>query len=264
MKLRGLVEPELDALAGSLPAEDALRADLGERGQVVEDLLLRYLRHNSLDSERAAAQFRSFVQWRSAVRTGCVPASVMRGAAGGCPVVLIPELGNGRTTLLFTSARHYVKRECIASAHDKAVVRVFESLLYARDGARATAALAIVDFEGVSLSQVDLPAMKRDVQVFMSYYPETFHRLLFVAYPSFIHSFWQMVRRLLDERTRERIVWCESRGDVTKELCKYFTKSQVPTWLGGESSKYSVDVLSGVQDAKALQEELTSKYTCTS
>ncbi len=259
--LKGKLDTDIESLAASIPGDPYAQVLLG-RGTQLDESLARYLRYNSHDVEKAERQVRAFVRWREQNRVGSLKPQVMRGLPAGLPVRVLNSIGKGRTRLLFTSARHYVKKALVSDAHEKGVARIFDELLYyaADDGLPARAAVVVVDFEGVTLSMVDLTTMKRDIQLFLAYYPETFHKFLFVAYPKIILTFWNLVRPLLDERTLNTIEWCEHRAAVTDKLGAWFSIDQIPNWLGG-TLDVPLDLLCGVPDAKAAEEELKSKFS---
>lgn len=258
--LRQRIDPDIRQLAASIPG-DVYADVLLRKDKRLDDSLTRYLRYNSHDIDKAERQVRSFIDWRKQNRIGNLKPEIMRGLPAGLPIRILHSLGKGRMRLFFTSARHYVKKALVTEVHEKSVARIFDELLYypTDDGEPARGGVVVVDFEGVTLSMVDLGTMKRDIQLFMSYYPESFQKFLFVAYPKIILHFWNFIKPLLDQRTLNTIEWCSDRGAVTSKLCSWFSIDQIPTWLGG-SLDVPLDLLCGVPDEREAEDDLKRKY----
>ncbi len=72
---------------------------------------------------------------------------------------------------------------------------------------------------------------------------------------------WKLIKPLLDVRTVERVEWCETPQDVTKELEKWFSRDQIPKWLGGHCEKTKPDLLIG---ASVDEKELTKMFAPSS
>lgn len=268
-QLRAKVATEyLDEYAPKLSPNDPVLSVLKRRdAALAEDydgILLRFLRYNSRDLEKTAGQFRKFLHWRAEKHVYNYTDDDLLGRAAGLPIYIHPEVGTasddanvGSCGLIFTSARHYVKKEVVSDAHEVGVIRVFEKLFF---DLKATSAVTIVDFSGVTISQCDIYRMKTDIAIFLNYYPETFRKFLFINYPKFIHGFWKIIKPILDERTSERVEWCETDHHLPKTLAKYFDPAQIPSWLGGRNTDAPLDILCGIDDAQEVEAEMTQKF----
>lgn len=258
--LHSVLASERSALADTLVAGDGLGDALRNGGVLLDDALLRLLRHNDCDPAAAAKQLRATVEWRAKTNVGAIPADAMRGVPAGCPIAIIPSaVGRHRVTLAYGSSRHFNRRAVNSAAHATAVARTFDALLYAADGARASAAVAVLDFDGLTISNVDLVTTRSDVIIFLQHYPEAFVRILFVSSPRFIYHFYKLITPLLNERTIERIVWCDTPQHVTTELDKWFSRDQIPVWLGGNERKTPLDLACGNGESD-LEQKLIERY----
>lgn len=66
-----------------------------------------------------------------------------------------------------------------------------------------------------------------------------------------------MISPLLDARTKERIIWCDTYTVVNTELGRLFDRQQLPVWLGGACDKTKPVLLTG----QTLDEkELVNRY----
>lgn len=73
------------------------------------------------------------------------------------------------------------------------------------------------------------------------------------------HAVWKVIRPLLDARTVNRVQWCEDSGSLLSTLDKWFTRDQIPDWLGGESTATKPDFLCGASsDPDILRERFAS------
>lgn len=153
-----------------------------------DEMVLRVLRYQCLDVAKAAQQVRSILQWRKKADVGTIGPEHLHGRGAGLPAVLLPGLGEGKRMLMYAAAEHYVKKLVVAERQEKAIIRLFEHVLYAPDGANASSAVVIVDFMDMSFSDVDLAAMKRGISIFLRYYPETFSTILLFNYPRFVYG----------------------------------------------------------------------------
>lgn len=186
-ELQTAIANERTALASSLGDTDGLGVALRDGDRVLEDALLRLLRYNGCAVTRAHAQLKATVAWRVRSSISKIPAHAMRGRAAGIPIAVVPVQGRHRVTLSYTGARHYCRRDVDSKKHARAVARLFDELLYVSDGALSTGTVGVVDFDALSLSNVDIVTTRADVALFLGHYPEAFARLLFVSYPRFVY-----------------------------------------------------------------------------
>jgi len=235
-------------------------SDDSSHAEDFDGLLLRFLRYNSRDINKASDQFRKFLHWRAEKHVYNYTDDDLRGKSAGLPIHIHDVTGtvSGDTCgLIFTSAKHYVKKEVDSDTHERGVIRVFEKLFF---DLKASSAITIVDFSGVTISQCDIQRMKIDIIIFLNYYPETFRKFLFINYPKFIYGFWKIIKPILDERTSERVEWCETHDALPKTLEKYFAKEQIPAWLGGSNTESKLEILCGIKNPDEFQQELCDKF----
>lgn len=248
-----------------LSPNDPVLSVLKRRDTLTDDfdgMLLRFLRYNSRDVSKAADQFRKFLLWRVENHVYNYTDDDLRGKQAGLPIYIHPTVGtksDDDCALIFTSARHYAKKEVVSDIHETGVIRVFEKIFF---DLNANSAITIVDFSGVTISQCDIQRMKNDIILFLNYYPETFRKFLFINYPRFIHAFWKIIKPILDDRTSDRVAWCETHADLPKTLETYFTRDEIPAWLGGTNTAAKLDIYCGLgtDDPATFQQELTTKF----
>lgn len=256
--LRAKLEPDMNSFADALGSADILSGIIRSRGAALETTLLRMLRYQNRNVRQAEAQFRAFISWRESKRIGSIPYSIVREVSAGCPYSHTRIRGEDDTTLVFSSTRHYNKRTTDAGVHEKATIKAFDEMLYSF---QARSVVAVMEFEGSTIANVDLATRRRDVNLFFSYYPEMFEKFIVMGAPRYVISTWNCILKpLFNERTVKKVKWCTERSQVTKELETWFEKDQIPTWLGGDNADIPLELFYPIPDPEAYQEELTQLY----
>lgn len=228
---------ELSARFSSALASSDLGADDAWRhltARQTDELCLRFLRLHNLQVDKADAQIRRVVAWRAAQQPATWRLKDVQGRHVGIPLAVLDARGLDDELLIYAPVQWYVRSAVDHAAQETGVKALFEQLVYARDGRQARCGIMIVDFEALSYRNVDLVATKNGIGIFINYYPEVMKRILFVNFPKFMKGVWKMIVPLLDTRTVNRVQWHSSDETIRSELDKYFAKSQLPTWLGGD------------------------------
>lgn len=112
----------------------------------------------------------------------------MTGAAAGIPVLRLEGRGRDGEVLLYSPARFYIKADVDHAAQEVAVKTLFENMMYMKNGPLALSSVMVLDFEAMSLRNVDLIATKNGIRVFADYYPELFKKILVINYPRWLHG----------------------------------------------------------------------------
>lgn len=192
--------------AASLPSSDPWSSLNASQNSVLRDeILLRFLRFNSLQIDRTAKQLRSVLAWRAKSKISEQPVTVIRGMAAGIPVCIMDAVGRVGQRLFFASAEKYVKQDVDRRIQEIAVAKMFEHMLYDVDGPQVTGVDVVVDFMGFSTKNIDIFGLKTGVSTYLNYYPDIFHRIFLINYPKFLYGgkFHYMLNAALSYHTPE-------------------------------------------------------------
>ena len=195
--------------------------------------LLRLLRYNSLNVEKAEKQLESIFQWRASNRIAEVSEEAIHGPKVGIPVVKVGNVTENGSALIFSSAEGYCKKAVDHALQEVGVAKMFDQILYGQGEKRVKYCTVLIDFTNFSMKNIDLYGMKSGITTYLSYYPDIFDKIILIHYPKFIYGFWKAIAPLLDARTRNRVIWLSNVEEVKEELLTVFQISEIPEWLGG-------------------------------
>lgn len=91
-------------------------------------------------------------------------------------------------TLFFGVAGSYDKRSVDRDVQKVAIDKMFDYILYDRDGPMASRCTVVVDFTDFGLSNVDLVGVKLGIVTYLSYFPDIFNCVLLVNYPRLLYG----------------------------------------------------------------------------
>lgn len=151
-------------------------------------LFLRFLRYQTLNVDKAAAHIERVARWRAEERPWTLPASAMCGPRAGLPMLELGIRGMDAEILMYGLAKHYVKAEVDHAAQQEAIKVMFEQLFYVPTGSLGRSGVLIVDFNELSMRNVDLVATKNGIRIFLNYYPEMFKKIMLINYPKWIYG----------------------------------------------------------------------------
>lgn len=179
----------LTASSANLPTCDVW-AHLTEsaNAQLRDEVLLRFLRYNGLNVERAEGQLRQTVDWRRSSGIATVGVTRMHGHTVGLPILTLGEPRSSGDMLFFSLAEAYVRRVVDHTQQQLGVAKMFDFLLYDTPGPHVRRASVVVDFTNLSMRNVDLAGLRAGIIIYMSYFPDVFHQILFINYPKFIYG----------------------------------------------------------------------------
>jgi hypothetical protein len=90
----------------------------------------------------------------------------------------------------------------------------------------------VIDFEGFAMANNDLPFCREAIAILQNYYPERLGRVLLVAPPFIFRAIWAIIKPLLQEATRNKILFLGS----NEELKQYIDPDAIPEHYGGTST----------------------------
>lgn len=151
-------------------------------------LALRFLRFHLLQEAAALEHARRVAAWRAADRPWERPLKAMSGPAAGLPVLPLHPPGRNGDVLVYSPARAYVRAQVNHAAQEEAVKTFFESLFYAQGAQKSLSAVVVLDFHGMSMSNVDLVGTKNGIRIFADFYPDVFSKVLVVNYARWLHG----------------------------------------------------------------------------
>lgn len=190
-KLRGEVGGLFEARWDKLSSVDGWQAfrEGGTAGSSeLDEMLLRVLRYNLLNVARASVQVGRTLEWRCVDRVCAKSLDVLDGASVGLPTAPVRFCKRGRELLVVCISEAYVRRDVDHQKQSVGIAKIFDHLFYDRDGPLAKKVTAVVDFTNMSTKNVDLVGMRNGINVYMSHFPEIFHRVFLLNYPRFIHG----------------------------------------------------------------------------
>lgn len=72
------------------------------------------------------------------------------------------------------------------------------------------------------------------------------------------NTVWRAIKPLLDERTASRVIFLQDAEALQQELLGSFSKTELPSWLGGHGSEEDVTLLNGTRvDTAAVRRQLS-------
>lgn len=209
------------------------------------EILLRFLRYNSLSIDKARNQMLETMKWRAITNVGSLPNDVMYGKQAGIPLVQLTEPTEQGSVLFFSAGEAYSRRDVDYSKQETGAAKMFDFILYDDNGPRARDCSIIVDFSNLCMNNIDVYATKTGVLLYLKYFPDIFQKIMLVNYPKLIYGVWRTIQPLLDVRTKSRVMWLENGEELRQKLGESFDMEQIPDWLGGKRQMDEVTLYNG-------------------
>lgn len=187
--LRSTSTTMIEVAARTLPEIDGWRCLNDEDFATLRDeILLRFLRYNALSVEKSQEQFGKTLQWRSQGSVSTLPLEVMRGCDAGLPLCILYGPTESGDMLFFSLAEAYIRKEIDHAKQAVAIGKMFDHLLYDKDGPRGKRGSIVIDFTNMSVKNVDLIGLRAGIMIYLNYFPDLFYKILFINYPKFIYG----------------------------------------------------------------------------
>lgn len=187
--LKAAAIPILQNAPKALPEKDPWTGMQEQEMQTLRDeMLLRFLRFNTLNVEKSLQQMRNALAWRAKSRIAELGTDAFHGMEAGIPVARIGDVTADGDGLFYAPAECYDKKRVDHKAQEVGIARMFEHMLYSGDGPKLRRGTVVVDFEGFSVRNVDLAGLRAGVTVYTSYYPDVFQKVLLINYPKFLYG----------------------------------------------------------------------------
>lgn len=241
--LRHACEGCINELCDKLPECDEWRHLAEESHHTLRDeILLRFLRYNVLNVEKARVQMEEALKWRRTSMVASLSEDVIRGFEVGIPIAQLTDKNKDGEVLYVCISEGYMKQRV---DHEKQKVgggKMFDLILYDVKGPRADRGSIVIDFSNIGVSHIDLTALKNGVVLYLNYFPEVFNKIMFINYPRIIYGVWKAIAPLLDQRTRSRVVWLESGDQMREILSTSYDLNDLPTWMGGKKDDGDINL----------------------
>ncbi len=98
--------------------------------------------------------------------------------------------------------------------------------------------ICIIDLQGFSRANFDMPTIKAIVKDTDIYYPELLSTVIMVNVPGFFKFFWTLIAQVLDPRTVKKYVFL-GKNDLG-ELKNFMHDSDIPESLGGSGQEWAL------------------------
>ncbi|XP_074596210.1 motile sperm domain-containing protein 2-like [Brevipalpus obovatus] len=89
--------------------------------------------------------------------------------------------------------------------------------------------VSVIDFRGMSISNVDLEIMRIIISTIMNHFPLFIQKIYVVNLPSFLKMISTMLINIIPSRSRSNITFISQ-----NELIKYIDEDKIPDFLGGK------------------------------
>lgn len=188
-QLKHSAVPLLQSPRSPLPIEDPWSSFSQEDNHTLRDeMLLRFLRYNALNPNKALKQLENVLDWRAKSQIGTTVPDVMHGLPAGVPIVQLTDATEQGDALFFAAAEQYQKKAVDHKIQQVAVARLFEHMLYEKTGPRLKRGCVVVDFTGFGVRHVDMHGLHAGVVTYLSYYPDVFAKILLLNYPKLLYG----------------------------------------------------------------------------
>lgn len=153
-----------------------------------DEMLLRVLRYNSLDVEKAGIQIRRTLEWRASMELCAKSTDVMMEPSAGLSVVPICVGKRPGDILMFSPARAYIRRNIDYEKQRIGIAKMFDHIVYDETGPQACRVTVVVDFSDMCVKNVDIFGLRNGINIYLNHFPDLFDRVLLLNYPKFIHG----------------------------------------------------------------------------
>ncbi|KAL6450024.1 CSR1 Phosphatidylinositol transfer protein CSR1 [Candida maltosa Xu316] len=202
------------------------------RNDLVDNLILRFVRARKWDTERAIEMMAKSLQWRSTE----FPADIW--AMEGDAPSYIDGTNKGRDKnnnpiFMFQAKKHLTADSPLEQNQRYAVVTIEWVRLFLREVSESVDTCTIVfDLTGFSLKNADYSTIKFLAEVFEAHYPETLGFILIHNAPWIFSTVWNIIKNWLDPVVASKIHFTKD----AKELSKFIDPNLIPDYLGGEDT----------------------------
>lgn len=216
------------------------------RNDLIDNLLLRFVRARKWDSERAIEMMSKSLHWRSTdfpadiwAMEGDAP-SYLNGINKGFVHNFTTEKSwikgrdkNNNPIFMFQAKKHFTADSPLEQNQRYAIVTIEWVRLFLREVSESVDTCTIVfDLTGFSLKNADYSTIKFLADVFEAHYPETLGFILIHNAPWIFSTVWNIIKGWLDPVVASKIHFTKD----AKELSKFIDPTLIPDYLGGEDT----------------------------
>ncbi|RCK66642.1 Phosphatidylinositol transfer protein CSR1 [Candida viswanathii] len=216
------------------------------RNDLIDNLLLRFIRARKWDSEKAIEMMFKSLQWRSTefpadiwAMEGDAP-SYLNGTNKGFVHNFTTEKSwikgrdkNNNPIFMFQAKKHFTADAPLEQNQRYAIVTIEWVRLFLREVSESVDTCTIVfDLTGFSLKNADYSTIKFLADVFEAHYPETLGFILIHNAPWIFSTVWNIIKGWLDPVVASKIHFTKD----AKELSKFIDPTLIPDYLGGEDT----------------------------
>jgi hypothetical protein len=204
--------------------------------------LLRFLRARGLNVKLAAEMYINYQNWYSKYRPYECDEKIFKEQLDRGKIYIITMNGE-HPILYFLPREHDPDRD-----NYKQVVRfccyIYELALKHLPNSGTVEFISFVNCNGIGFKNVDRKLIKNGITIYQDYFPERLHTCYVYGLPNSFSSLWSMIEKLLDERTRGKVVLLKK--SQHKEVFNKYPKELLPVELGGTNEtieEYSKNIL---------------------
>jgi len=196
--------------------------------------LLRFLRARNLDIKDSREMYDNYLKWRSP-SSKQPPCTITHADAEEqlsynrfFLVTMMGDVQKDKVPLVYIVCRnHFPKYSTKKTIH----FGVFLADILVKITSAAVQVDCIIDMNDIAMKNVDIKFIKKGIAVYQDYFPERLRRAYVVGLPPAFHWVWEIVEKLLDERTKQRLLVLKE--NELGRLVKDFSPDLVPEELGG-------------------------------
>ncbi|XP_023748445.1 CRAL-TRIO domain-containing protein YKL091C [Lactuca sativa] len=193
----------------------------------------RFLRARDMDIEKASAMFLKFVKWRKTfVPNGSISVSEIQNELAQNKMFMQGTDKSGRLITVVFGGRHYQNKTGGLEEFKRFVTFILERIT-SRMPAGQEKFVAIADVKGWGYSNSDIRGYLASLSILQDYYPERLGKMFVVHAPSIFMTAWKMIYPFIDEKTKKKIVFVDSK-QLKSTLLKDIDESQLPEIYGGK------------------------------
>ncbi|KAK8497414.1 hypothetical protein V6N12_016934 [Hibiscus sabdariffa] len=197
-----------------------------------DSTLRRFLRSRDLDVEKASNMFLKYLNWkRTFVPNGSISPTEIRHELEQNKMFLQGSDKKGRPMAVVLASRHF-QHEGGVEEFKRFVVYLFDKI-FTRMPPGQEKFIVIGDLKGWGYANSDIRAYLAALSLVQDYYPERLEKLFIVHAPYIFMTAWKMVCPLIDQKTRNKIIFVDKKS-VKSTLLEEIEESQLPEILGGK------------------------------
>lgn len=202
----------------------------------VDDLTIRrFLRARNLDIDKASAMFLKYLSWRKAfVPKGYISKSEISTQLSHNKVAMQGVGKLGQPVAVIFGNRHKPGGKGSLEELKRFAVYSFDKVCASIPRGQEKF-LVIVDLEGWGYTNSDIRGYISILSILQNYFPERLGRLYMIHVPSIFMTAWKVVYRIIDSRTRNKIIFVDN-NKLKSTLLADIEESQLPDIYGGKLS----------------------------